>query len=72
MDLGSWCSGVALSAHIGHLRHNWDVPSAQAPARELSVDVDELKKEKTQLLEERDQLLAQLDDADETGPISLH
>ena len=63
---------MAFPAHIGHLRHNWDILSAQAQVAELSVDGSELEIEKTQLSVEIKQLLAQPDNADDYGPISLH
>ena len=39
----------------------------QRQLRDLSVGFDDLAKEKAQLLQEREQLLAQLDDADKAG-----
>jgi len=39
----------------------------QIQAEDLSLDVGQLEKEKAQLLEEREQLFAQLDDADKAG-----
>ena len=39
----------------------------QIQAEDLSLDVGALEKEKAQLLEEREQLFAQLDDADKAG-----